>query len=140
MYVCPRGVKVMFTTLASNVATFFILDMFVSKHCFTQILCPFLGAPNRLWCFGCSTLWVFLHGGLYHFFAQDDFFQNPSQSPWLSMYVAQSSSTSTTLSTSHRSNNNMHCYIDGEAFKSIIWTKFETSYFDVSSVYNLNTS
>jgi hypothetical protein len=32
----------MLTTLASKVATSFILDMFVGKHYFTQILCPFL--------------------------------------------------------------------------------------------------
>jgi hypothetical protein len=32
----------MFTTLASKVATSFILDMFVGKHYLTQILCPFL--------------------------------------------------------------------------------------------------
>ncbi len=74
------------------------------------------------------------------FFAQDDFFQSPSESPRLlvyttqltNLYAAQSTSTSTTPSTSHRNNNNMQCYIDGEAFKSITGTKFETSYFDVS--------
>jgi len=90
-----------------------------------------------LWMFNIVSplVWRFIP-----FFAQNDFFQNPSQSLRLSMYVAQSSSTSTTPSRSHRSNNSMHCYIDGEAFKSIIWTKFETSYFDVFSAYNLNIS
>jgi hypothetical protein len=33
-----------------------------------------LGAPNRLWCLGCSTLWV-LHGGLYHFLHKMTFFE-----------------------------------------------------------------
>jgi hypothetical protein len=57
-----------------------------------------------------------------------------------SFYVAQSTSTFATPSTTHRSNNSMHCYIDGEVFESITGTKFETSYFDVSSAYNPNTS
>ncbi len=93
---------------------------------------------------GFSILWVLLHQGLYHFFAQHNFFQSPSQSPWLLMYatqlanlyVAQSTSTSVTPLTSHRSNNSMHCYIDGEASESITRTKFETSYSDVFSAYN----
>jgi hypothetical protein len=73
------------------------------------------------------------------FFAQDDFFRSPSQNPRLlvyatqlaNLYAAQSTSTSTTPSTSHRNNNNMQCHIDGEAFEFIIGTKFETSYFDL---------
>jgi hypothetical protein len=34
-----------------------------------------LCAPNRLWCLGCSTLWVFLHKGLYHFWHKMNFFE-----------------------------------------------------------------
>ncbi len=56
------------------------------------------------------------------------------------LYAAQSTSTSTTPSISHKSNNSTHCYIDGEASKFITRTKFETSFSDVSSAYNLNTS
>jgi len=41
----------MFTTLPSNVATSFILDMFASKHSLTRILHPFLtlgATPRRI--------------------------------------------------------------------------------------------
>lgn len=82
------------------------------------------------------------------FFAQDDFLQSYSQSPQLlvyttqlaNLYVAQSTLTSTTPSTSHKSNSGMHCYIDGEAYESITETKFGTSYYDVSNAYNPNIS
>ncbi len=82
------------------------------------------------------------------FFAQNDFFQSPSQSPLLSvyaaqlvdLYVSQSTSTSATPSTSHRSKNSMHCYINGKVFEFVVRTKFETSYSNVFSAYNPNTS
>jgi LAS superfamily LD-carboxypeptidase LdcB len=70
------------------------------------------------------------------FFAHNDFFQSPR----LLVYVAQSSSTSTTPSTSHRSNNNMHYYINGKVYEFVTRTKFETSYSNVFSAYNPNTS
>jgi hypothetical protein len=81
-------------------------------------------------------------------FAQNDFFQSPSQSPRLlvyvaqlvDLYVAQSTSTSATPSTSHRSNNNMHYYINGKVYEFVTRTKFETSYSNVFSAYNPNTS
>jgi hypothetical protein len=56
------------------------------------------------------------------------------------LYATQSTSTFATPSTSHTSKNGMHCYIDGEAFESIIRTKLGTSYFDVYSAYILGTS
>jgi hypothetical protein len=42
----------MLTTLASKVIASFILDMFIGKHCLTQILSPFLmmGATFRRIC------------------------------------------------------------------------------------------
>jgi hypothetical protein len=56
------------------------------------------------------------------------------------MYAAQSTSAFATPSTTRRNNNNMHYYIAGEASESITRTKFETSYSNVSSAYNPNTS
>jgi len=56
------------------------------------------------------------------------------------LYVDQSTSTSTTPSTSHKSNNGMHCYVDGEAYESIIGTNFGISYYDVPNAYIPDTS
>jgi hypothetical protein len=56
------------------------------------------------------------------------------------LYVAQSTSTSTTPSTSHKNNSGMYCYIGGEAYESIIGTKFGTSYYDIPNVYIPDTS
>jgi hypothetical protein len=85
-----------------------------------------LGAPKRIWCLGCSTLWR-LHEGLYHFLHKMTFFKViPKVHGYLvyatqlaNLYVAQSTLTFTTPSTSHKSNSGMHCYIDGVAYESI---------------------
>jgi hypothetical protein len=106
-----------------------------------------LGATNKLGALGvqhCESSCMRVYN---IFFAQDHFFQSPSQSPWLLVYVAQlvdlyatqSTSTSATPSTSHRNNSGMHCYIGGEAFESIYGTKFEISYFNVFSAHVFQT-
>jgi hypothetical protein len=51
------------------------------------------------------------------------------------LYVAQSTSTFATSSTSYKNNSAMHCYIDGDAFESKMGTKFETPYSNVSNAY-----
>jgi hypothetical protein len=80
-----------------------------------------LGAPNRLWCLECSTLWIFLHEGLYHFLHKMIFFKVfPKVHNHWSMLPKSTS-------TSHRSKNNMHCYINGKVSEFVTRTKFETS-------------
>jgi hypothetical protein len=70
-----------------------------------------LGATNRLGALGvqhCESSCMRVYN---IFFAQDYFFQSPSQSPWLLVYAAQLTNLYATqsTSTSHRNNSGMHC-------------------------------
>ncbi len=75
-------------------------------------------------------------------FCTYEFLWNPSQSPQLLVYVVQLANlyVAQSTSTSHKSNSGMYCYIDGEAYESVIGTKFGTSYYDVLHVYNVNNT
>jgi hypothetical protein len=82
------------------------------------------------------------------FLAHEDILHNPSQSPYLliyigqltNLYATQLTSTSETPSISHRNKGGVHWCIDGEPLESIVGTKFGTPDFDVSSACSSETS